>query len=759
MATEGIVTEAQGTAYVYICYSRSDSDFGRKLNEALRKLGLRTWIDSEDVDPGVKPNTSNFSRIDRASAFLFVMSPDAIASDYCTSQLNYAFERRKDIVPVVRRTVDSEVVPEPLASPQWIYFRDEDDPYDAFQSLVRVINPSVARDVDPEWIRSEFGRAEPAGAEPSRSSSVPTHPDRPAQVDLLERQAFAEALAVRIRGRRQREEYSFMVHLYGPWGSGKSTLLRFLGEELKTPESETETPESETETPESETETPESETETKQLPWLVISFNAWQHQRIGPPWWWLIDSVFRQGRRQLLTIYRRYSAESFPQGRWAILWLALRNWMQALWLAVQEYAWRFLRAGRAPYIVALALIFGLIWLAGSLDLFGSGSQQGDAGSGSQQGNSSIWRWIATMIGVIWKNIEGISGILTVLTAGWAVILGVSRSLLPASAQAAQTFMQSTRDPMRALQRHFDHLVNRLRYPVAIFIDDLDRCQGDYVVDLLEGIQTLFSEPPVVYVVAADRRWVNASYERRYEEFVNQVHEPGRTLGYLCLQKTFQFATPVPIMPPQIKADYWQYLIGTRQSEEQDKQERDLKAERRKAREELRSRNTHEEIQEVLAQVDSSNLIAQQAHREEAAIRFGAAKVEADTEHVLRNFDELLESNPRAMKRLVNAYGVRRTIDWLAGSNTDWKQLTLYTILDLRWPLLVEYLVENPEMIRYVGADTLPDTVPENLRELFQDQEVLDVIRGKGVGTSLNEEAIRAIAGMLPGTSKMESSTQ
>jgi hypothetical protein len=127
--------------------------------------------------------------------------------------------------------------------------------------------------------------------------------------------------------------------------------------------------------------------------------------------------------------------------------------------------------------------------------------------------------------------------------------------------------------------------------------------------------------------------------------------------------------------------------------------------------------------------------------------------------ILRDFAELLESNPRAMKRLVNAYGVRQTIDWLGGGNTDWKHLTLYTILDLRWPLLVEYLVENPEMIGYVGADTLPDTVPENLRELFQDQEVQDVIRGKGVGTSLNEGAIRAIAGMLPETSKMESSTQ
>jgi Cdc6-like AAA superfamily ATPase len=718
MATEAMATEVQGTASVYICHSRSDTDFVRKLSEALQEFGIRTRLNSEDVDSSVKQDTSDFLGIDEANAFLFVMSPEAVAAEFSTAELDYAFERNKNIIPVLRRTVDSESVPRSLASLQWVFFRDEDDPYDAFQSLVRAIDPDVAKDVDPVSIRTTFRIAGPA-----RSSSVPTHPDRPAEVDQLGHMAFAEALAVRVRGRRQKEKSSFMVHIYGPWGSGKSTLLDFLGKELKRDLED-------------------------QPPWLVISFNAWQHQRIGLPWWWLLDSVFRQGVRQLLKIHQCYSANSSQLSRWAIFGLAFRNWLQALWLNVHEFAWRFLKAGRAPYVVALALVFGLIWLAGSFGLFGSDTNQG--------GNST---WIATVMSVIWRNLEEISGILTVLTVGWALILGVSRSLLPASSQAAETFLQSTRDPMRALKRHFCHLVKRLKYPVAIFIDDLDRCQGDYVVDLLEGIQTLFSEPPVVYVVAADRRWVYSSYEGRYEKFVGQVNEPGRSLGYLFLQKTFQFATPVPVMSPEIKAKYWRYLIGARQSEDQHTLEERLKAARHEARQMLRSRNTQEEIQEVLSQSDADDPVTQQAYREEAAIRFGTAEVEANTEHVLQDFAGLLESNPRAMKRLVNAYGVNRTIDWLVRSNTDWKQLILYTILELRWPLLAEYLVENPEMVKHMGTDSSHDAAPENLRELFQNQDVLDVIEGKDVGASLDENAIRALAGMLPATSRMKSSVQ
>ncbi len=43
----------------------------------------------------------------------------------------------------------------------------------------------------------------------------------------------------------------------------------------------------------------------------------------------------------------------------------------------------------------------------------------------------------------------------------------------------------------------------------IFIDDLDRCQGAYVIELLEGIQTLFKAAEVVFIIAADRDWLHA----------------------------------------------------------------------------------------------------------------------------------------------------------------------------------------------------------------------------------------------------------
>jgi hypothetical protein len=88
-------------------------------------------------------------------------------------------------------------------------------------------------------------------------------------------------------------------------------------------------------------------------------------------------------------------------------------------------------------------------------------------------------------------------------------------------------------------------------PLAVLIDDLDRCDKDYVVQLLEGIQTIFIRAPVTYVAAADRRWIEASFEERYEPFVQHLSEPARGLGYLFLEKAFQLSTTLPRIPPRI----------------------------------------------------------------------------------------------------------------------------------------------------------------------------------------------------------------
>jgi KAP-like P-loop domain-containing protein len=525
------------------------------------------------------------------------------------------------------------------------------------------------------------------------------------------------------RMRSEDKESSFILHIHGPWGSGKSSLLNFLGQQLKGEDSD-----------------PKTGT-TK--PWVVIEFNAWQYQRVGPPWWWLIKALFQQGFQQLWTIQWRKSKERSFRGKMRALvrekkrvLLVLRDWWRTIMLMLREFLWRFSRTGWTLYLLALSLVFLIIWFIS-------------------------WRFSSVEVATVFFGyIKEISAIFSIIIGGWGLILGVSRSLLPGSAQSARNFLETTRNPTQVLTRHFNSLVKQLRYPVAIFVDDLDRCQTPYVIDLLEGIQTLFREAPVAYVVAGDRRWIQACYEQTYDTFASRVHEPGRSLGYLFLEKTFQLSLVVPRMLHEDQERYWNRLIKTAQSrnDELNKEEARLEEEVRRAQQRFQPLKAETPIMEEVRRIPDDDPITKQAHRIAAAIQIGTAEVEARTEHALRPFAPLLEPNPRSMKRLLNAYTIRKAIDILGtGDSIDRNQLALCTILELRWPLFTEYLVEHPEMVKYIGASWLPPHIPEDLRALFQDEEIKAVFEFRGGKTRpyLDEDAIRACAGQRIRTSSDE----
>jgi len=112
---------------------------------------------------------------------------------------------------------------------------------------------------------------------------------------------------------------------------------------------------------------------------------------------------------------------------------------------------------------------------------------------------------------------------------------------------------------------------------------------------------------------------------------------------------------------------------------------------------------------------------------------------------------LLEANPRAMKRLVNAYGVARGVELLSRSSLRWDkyaqhQTALWTILSLRWPRLAEYLAAHPDAAARIGTGgSAPPGVPADLAPLFADPEVEQVIHGQaeGVEATLDPNSIRA----------------
>ena len=116
--------------------------------------------------------------------------------------------------------------------------------------------------------------------------------------------------------------------------------------------------------------------------------------------------------------------------------------------------------------------------------------------------------------------------------------------------------------------------------------------------------------------------------------------------------------------------------------------------------------------------------------------------ESETENKLKKLEDLLERNPRAMKRLLNTYVIYRAIVLMKRVNVDFEKLALWTIITMRWPVLGDYLSAHPQDIKNLDkASQLPTNVTKLLE--LDKSEIKNVITGKN-GNSLDAETIEAL---------------
>jgi hypothetical protein len=541
---------------------------------------------------------------------------------------------------------------------------------------------------------------------PLTPDSTHLHNDNPAADDELGRESFAKLLATRLEALWNENlsseiDNSFILHLHGPWGAGKSSLLNLLRDQLQ----------------------PEQSNGSSSR-WLVVDFNAWQHQRINPPWWPLLDRIYREGKRQLRDTFLERS-------------LAARLKRRELW-------WRFCTANidrivLAGIVIAIAV---LIWCIGPFLL------------------SQLLLWLK----LDQKSSDAASKAVSVVTSVTTLIVGISTfgrtSALSGSARAAQTFVQAAVDPMARITKHFTELIGDMGdHPMIVLIDDLDRCQAEYTVGLLEGIQTLFKDRRVIYLISADRRWLQTCYEKVYKEFAESIKEPGRSLGSLFLEKAVQLSISLPRLTPELQDGYWKYLIGQGNGNERQVKKNEATA---KAESEFKGLRTPDDIAKAIRMEENDPLLSQ-ARREQAVLQLAKEQAERLTAHFLQGFAHLLQPNPRAMKRLLNAYAFHRDLGILAGLDVfqnvrKRKQLVLWTIVCLRWPMLEEALMENLEYADLILLATPMTNAPKELQELFRgapewlqklliSRSVKAVFSGQGLDIILDKTIVAEFAGL------------
>ncbi|MDO9301164.1 MAG: TIR domain-containing protein [Anaerolineales bacterium] len=132
---------------IFISYSRKDSAAARKLMQEFKANNLDVWVDWEDIPPAVDWLDQVLQGIERADAFVFLVSPDSALSEVCKVEVEHARKNHKRIIPVLARDVDPKNVVPTIRDLNWIYLREEDD----FKTGLEKVTVAITLDI--EWVQ------------------------------------------------------------------------------------------------------------------------------------------------------------------------------------------------------------------------------------------------------------------------------------------------------------------------------------------------------------------------------------------------------------------------------------------------------------------------------------------------------------------------------------------------------------------------------------------------------------------------------
>src|SRR5713226_2744616 len=117
-----VKSEQQAKAKIFISYSRKDLAFADRLAAALKARGFEPLIDRSEIYAFEEWWKRIEALIARADTVVFVLSPDAVASDVALREVPFAASLNKRFAPIVYRRVGDKELPEALRRLNFIFF-------------------------------------------------------------------------------------------------------------------------------------------------------------------------------------------------------------------------------------------------------------------------------------------------------------------------------------------------------------------------------------------------------------------------------------------------------------------------------------------------------------------------------------------------------------------------------------------------------------------------------------------------------------
>jgi len=106
--------------FVFLSYSNKDKDFVLRLNDDLKRNGIKTWFDIEQINPGSLWQDEIKNGIEKSNIVLVILSENYYSSKWVSIEL--ALSNNKNIIPIKIDDAIYDTIPTSISNRQWIDF-------------------------------------------------------------------------------------------------------------------------------------------------------------------------------------------------------------------------------------------------------------------------------------------------------------------------------------------------------------------------------------------------------------------------------------------------------------------------------------------------------------------------------------------------------------------------------------------------------------------------------------------------------------
>jgi hypothetical protein len=205
-------------------------------------------------------------------------------------------------------------------------------------------------------------------------------------------------------------------------------------------------------------------------------------------------------------------------------------------------------------------------------------------------------------------------------------------------------------------------------PIIVFIDDLDRCSPDTVRQVIDGINSFFTENlPCIFVIAMDAEMVAAALEVAQSQIISKLpkYSSHSSVGWKFMDKFVQLPIMLPPFGEAAIKKYVKSVLGMT-----------------KVKDDTNTDKVRDKQQLVIS---SNNIFEKCSYTKDWIV---------DAAYDFSN-------NPRDIKRFVNSLRFYRFLLGQFQKNhcnqplPDMDKIKRWTFLSLRWPTLVRWLYWSP----------------------------------------------------------------